>query len=144
MSLNEDIEAKNSNSEVDLAINDMNQDFEVVEEKHPLKRFWHWLTADKERLGSIIFILLFVVLIVVLAALDKNMGEIMENIVGWFEGKVGIWGIYLGVFVISIFGNFTVIFPVPYTLALVTVATRPEISWVISWLWVYLLVQEHQ
>ncbi|MHA1124495.1 MAG: VTT domain-containing protein [Candidatus Heimdallarchaeota archaeon] len=131
MSLKEDIETKNINSEINQSDNDKPQDFEVVVDKPPLKRFWQWLTKDKERLGSVIFISLFIVLIIVLAALGKNFGEIMVNIVNWFEIKlsIGIWGIFLGIFVISIFGNFTIIFPVPYTLAIVTVATRVGIEW---------------
>ncbi|MHA1837454.1 MAG: VTT domain-containing protein, partial [Candidatus Heimdallarchaeota archaeon] len=130
MSLNDDIETKKTNSDIDLSDNNVTRDFEVVEDKPPLKRFWHWLTKDKERLGSIIFISLFIILIIVLASLDMNFGEIMVNIVNWFEGtRLGLWGIFLGVFLISIFGNFTIIFPVPYTLALVTVATRDYIGW---------------
>jgi len=129
MSLNDDIESKKTSSEIDQSDNDMTRDFEVVEDKPPLKRFWHWLTKDKERLGSIIFILLFIVLIIVLAALNLNMGQIMQNIINWFETSVGAWGIFLGIFVISIFGNFTIIFPVPYTLALVTIATRDGTTW---------------
>jgi len=102
---------------------------EVEEKKeHFFKRAWVWIKADKERLAAIIFLTLFVVLIIILAALNLNMGQIMQNIVSWFEDKIGLWGIYIGVFVISIFGNFTVIFPIPYTLALVTVATRPSIG----------------
>ena len=105
---------------------------EIIEEETKkenfFKRSWKWFTADKERMGAIIFLTIFVVLIIVLAALNLNMGQIMQNIVTWFEDKIGMWGIYIGVFVISIFGNFTVIFPIPYTLALVTVATRPSIG----------------
>ena len=105
---------------------------EIVEEQTKkdnfFKKSWKWFTTDKQRMGAIIFLTLFVVLIIVLAALNLNMGQIMQNIVSWFEDKIGLWGIYIGVFVISIFGNFTVIFPIPYTLALVTVATRPAIG----------------
>ncbi|NHJ46150.1 MAG: TVP38/TMEM64 family protein [Asgard group archaeon] len=129
MSLNEDNETTKTNSELEQSANDVSRDFEVVEDKPPLKRFWQWMTKDKERLGSIIFILLFIVLIIVLAALNLNMGQIMQNIVDWFETSVGAWGIFLGIFVISIFGNFTIIFPVPYTLALVTIATRDGTTW---------------
>lgn len=104
------------------------EDLEYVEKKPFFKRTWEWLTKDKQRMWSIIFLFLFVVLIIVLAALNLNLGEIMRNIVDWFQMKIGIWGIFIGVFVISIFGNFTVIFPIPYTLALVTAATDPTIQ----------------
>jgi len=104
------------------------EDLEYIEKKPFFKRTWEWLITDKQRLWSIIFLFLFVVLIVVLAALNLNLGEIMRNIVDWFQLKIGIWGIFIGVFIISIFGNFTVIFPIPYTLALVTAATDPTIQ----------------
>ncbi|MHA1532776.1 MAG: YqaA family protein [Candidatus Heimdallarchaeota archaeon] len=104
------------------------EDLEYIEKKPFFKRAWEWLTKDKQRLASIVFLFLFVVLIIVLAALNLNLGEIMRNIVDWFQMKLGIWGILVGVFVISIFGNFTVIFPIPYTLALVTAATDPTIT----------------
>jgi len=93
-----------------------------------LRRLKDWLVADKSRLGSIIFLLLFFILIIVLASLNLNFGSIMQSIVDWFESKIGLIGIYFGVFLISIFGNFTVIFPIPYTLALITVAVRPSID----------------
>ena len=35
----------------------------------------------------------------------------------WMEGLVRVYG-YLGAFLISIFGNFTILFPVPYTLTI--------------------------
>lgn len=103
-------------------------EYEFEERGNSFIRIWNWFTEDKERLASIIFLSLFVVLIIVLAALDINMGKIMTDIVDWFEAKVGLIGIFIGIFVISIFGNFTVIFPVPYTMALVAVATRDSIT----------------
>jgi len=107
-------------------------DHAFVEKKPFFKRAWEWLTKDKQRLASIIFLFLFVVLIIVLAALRLNLGEIMGNIVYWFYNtRLGMWGIFIGVFVISIFGNFTIIFPVPYTLALVAIVTDKAIP--IEW-----------
>ncbi len=125
---------KNGKSEQNFELEEPNtnsaqrNEYEFEERGNSFSRIWNWLTKDKERLASIIFLSLFVVVIIVLAALNLNMGKIMTNIVDWFETKVGLFGIFLGIFVISIFGNFTVIFPVPYTIALVAVATRPSIS----------------
>ena len=103
-------------------------DFEYIESKSFFKRAWDWITKDKARLGSIIFLALFAIVIIILAIFSKNMGEIMQNIISFFEEKLTIVGIYIGVFVISIFGNFTIIFPVPYTFALVAIATRDGIG----------------
>jgi membrane protein YqaA with SNARE-associated domain len=96
--------------------------------KNGFQRAWAWATEDKSRLASIIFLFSFIVLIIVLASLGLDMGAIMISIVNWFENKIGLVGLYIGVFVISIFGNFTVIFPVPYTIALVTITIRPSVS----------------
>ncbi|NHK32368.1 MAG: hypothetical protein FK730_13525 [Asgard group archaeon] len=93
------------------------------------KRAWEWSTKDKGRIGSLIFILLFIVIIIILAVLGTNLGDVLSDIIDWFEIKVGKAGLFIGVFVISIFGNFTVIFPVPYTFALVAVATRSYFSY---------------
>jgi membrane protein YqaA with SNARE-associated domain len=122
------LEGSSDNAERSESKTEEIDDLEYTEKKHFFKRTWEWLTADKQRLWSLIFLFLFVVLIIVLAALNLNLGEIMRNIVDWFQLKLGLWGIFIGVFLISIFGNFTVIFPIPYTLALVTIATDPTIQ----------------
>lgn len=78
-------------------------------------------------LGPIIFITI-VVAFVVLAVLQINFGQWIANIAMWFYNTYGWWGIYIGVFVISIFGNFTVIFPVPYVVAIavISIITEPN------------------
>jgi membrane protein YqaA with SNARE-associated domain len=62
---------------------------------------------------------------VILALLKIGFGQLMTNAIVWFYDKIGLFGLYVGVFIISTFGNFTVIFPVPYTFALFAVATIP-------------------
>ena len=69
--------------------------------------------------GGIIFITLIITLFLSLAFVNINFGQWLANTVMWFYRKFGEIGIYLGVFTISIFGNFTIIFPVPYTIALI-------------------------
>jgi len=125
---NNSIEGSTGNTEINISKSEELDDLDFAEKKPFFKRAWGWFVKDKQRMWSVIFLFLFVVLIIVLAALNLNLGEIMRNIVDWFNLKLGIWGIFIGVFVISIFGNFTVIFPIPYTLALVTVATDPTIQ----------------
>ncbi|NHJ49031.1 MAG: VTT domain-containing protein [Asgard group archaeon] len=92
------------------------------------KRIWRWTTKDKGRISALVFILLFIVIIIVLAALGTNLGEQLQKILDFFESRYTLVGIYIGVFIISIFGNFTVIFPVPYTFAIVTVAARDSVG----------------
>ncbi len=92
------------------------------------RKIWEWATKDKARIGSLIFIFLFIVIIIILAIFGTNLGDILSRIIDWFEDKIGLMGIFIGVFIISIFGNFTVIFPVPYTFALVAIATRDYVK----------------
>lgn len=44
-----------------------------------------------------------------------------------FYNEYGILGVNIGVFIISIFGNFTIIFPVPYLFALILISLLPDI-----------------
>ncbi|MFX1358610.1 MAG: hypothetical protein ACFFA8_15200 [Promethearchaeota archaeon] len=72
--------------------------------------------------GGLIFISVIIALFIILAFLNINFGQWLANAVMWFYTKFGDWGIYIGVFLISIFGNFTIIFPVPYTIALIVIS----------------------
>ena len=89
-----------------------------IEEKSFIKKY-----------GGLIFISLIIILFLSLAFANINFGQWLANTVMWFYNKYGYVGIYLGVFIISIFGNFTIIFPVPYAIALIVIsALRPEIN----------------
>lgn len=81
---------------------------------------------DKEsflkKYSAAIVIALLVAVLVYLAVSGINFGQWLANTAMWFYTEFGYWGIYLGVFFISIFGNFTVIFPVPYTIALIVIS----------------------
>ncbi len=75
-----------------------------------------------QRFGGIIFIAFLIVFFIVMAVSGINFGQWLANTAVWFYDEYGEWGIYLGIFVISMFGNFTVIFPVPYTIALIVIS----------------------
>jgi membrane protein YqaA with SNARE-associated domain len=75
-----------------------------------------------KKYGGIIFITLIIVLFLSLAFANINFGQWLANTVMWFYKKFGDIGMYIGVFTISIFGNFTIIFPVPYTIALIVIS----------------------
>ncbi|MFX0026252.1 MAG: YqaA family protein [Candidatus Hermodarchaeota archaeon] len=75
-----------------------------------------------KKYGGIIFISVILILFILLALFNINFGQWLANTVIWFHGEFGDFGIYLGVFLISIFGNFTIIFPVPYTIALIVIS----------------------
>lgn len=75
-----------------------------------------------KKYGGIIFIIAILILFVLLALLNINFGQWLANTVIWFQKQLGDIGIYFAIFLISIFGNFTIIFPVPYVIALVVVS----------------------
>jgi membrane protein YqaA with SNARE-associated domain len=49
----------------------------------------------------------------------------MNAIINWALIIFGPFGLYIGVFIISLFGNFTVIFPIPYLFILLLIALQP-------------------
>ncbi len=75
-----------------------------------------------QRFGGIILIIALILFFIIMAVSGINFGQWLANTVLWFYNEYGDWGIYLGIFIISMFGNFTVIFPVPYTVALIVIS----------------------
>ncbi len=75
-----------------------------------------------QKYGGILFISAIIVLFLVLVLLNVNFGQWLANSIVWFYEQFGDIGIYMGVFLISIFGNFTIIFPVPYVIALIVIS----------------------
>ncbi len=71
---------------------------------------------------GIIAITSIILLFLMLSLLNINFGQWLANVVLWFYETFGDLGIYIGVFLISIFGNFTIFFPVPYVVALIVVS----------------------
>ena len=71
--------------------------------------------------GGLLFLLIMIAAIVVLAVMNISFGQWLANLVISFYNNYGNWGIYLGVAIISVFANFTIIFPVPYVVALIVV-----------------------
>jgi membrane protein YqaA with SNARE-associated domain len=58
----------------------------------------------------------------VLTLCGINFGQLLADLIIWFYESFGDFGIYVGVFLISIFGNFTIFFPVPYVVALIVIS----------------------
>ncbi len=74
----------------------------------------------------LIFVSFFVILLIVPVLIGFSILDIMNGIIGWSLTVFGPVGIYIGIFLISIFGNFTVIFPIPYLFVLlITVLNWP-------------------
>ncbi len=79
----------------------------------------------KRTLRFLLFVTFFVILLVVPVLIGVSVLDIMNGIIDWALLTFGPTGIYIGVFLISIFGNFTVIFPVPYLFILLLIALVP-------------------
>ncbi len=79
----------------------------------------------KRTLRFLVFVTFFVILLVVPILIGLSILDLMNVIIAWAQTVFGPAGIYIGVFIISIFGNFTVIFPVPYLFILLLIALRP-------------------
>jgi len=71
--------------------------------------------------GGLLFLLVAIGTIVFLAVKKISFGQWLANLVITFYHQYGNWGIYFGVAIISIFANFTIIFPVPYVVALIVI-----------------------
>ena len=82
----------------------------------------------KRTLRFLVFVTFFVILLVVPVLIGLSILDIMNAIIAWAEAVFGPLGIYIGVFIISIFGNFTVIFPVPYLFILLIIALQPSFT----------------
>ncbi len=72
----------------------------------------------------LVFVTFFVVLLVIPILIGLSVIDIMNAIIQWSLFAFGPLGIYIGVFLISIFGNFTVIFPIPYLFVLLLVVVN--------------------
>ena len=77
-----------------------------------------------------VFATFFAILIGLPILIGVSITRLMGDLVGIYAGFMGILGIGIAVFIISIFGNFTIVFPVPYSAALVIIGiTYPLTLW---------------
>ncbi|MBN2157636.1 MAG: hypothetical protein JW776_16435 [Candidatus Lokiarchaeota archaeon] len=88
-------------------------------EKHPKQK--SKVSQFIAKWGGLTFLIIMIALIIILAVMKISFGQWLANLVITFYERYGNWGIYLGVSIISVFANFTVIFPVPYVVALVVI-----------------------
>ncbi|MHA1155803.1 MAG: VTT domain-containing protein [Candidatus Heimdallarchaeota archaeon] len=93
-----------------------------------IKKIWFWLKESKQRTLSLAFLLLFIAFMIFLGIFEKDPTSLMLELVYWFKDRTGDVGLYLGVGVISIFGNFVMFIPVLYAVVLMFVAVMPGIN----------------
>ncbi|MFW9903835.1 MAG: YqaA family protein [Candidatus Thorarchaeota archaeon] len=80
-----------------------------------------------EKIFIIVFLILTVLAAIAVIYLKINIGMELYQFVHRFYNEYGILGVNIGVFIISIFGNFTIIFPVPYLFGLILISLLPDI-----------------
>jgi hypothetical protein len=80
-------------------------------------------------LRFLVFVTFFAILLIVPVLIGLSILDIMTSIIAWASAVFGPMGIYIGVFLISIFGNFTVIFPIPYLFILLLIALQPGFTY---------------
>ncbi len=130
-----------SNSEDGLEIRNFNDESSQNEHKDILlynseenrsriffKKIWFWLKESKQRTLSLAFLLLFIAFMIFLGIFEKDPTSLMLELVYWFQDRTGDVGLYLGVGIISIFGNFVMFIPVLYAVVLMFVAVMPGIN----------------
>lgn len=117
--------SNDGNESTDAKTEGLSSPTEVAAEQVMEKQKVEEVKKFTEKYGGWIFLGVMILLFIILGVSRISFGQIMTNIAIWFYDNIGLLGIYVGVFVISTFGNFTVIFPVPYTFALIVVATLP-------------------
>jgi len=76
----------------------------------------------------------FIVILAIIAASGTDMGSIFQNWTQDYYLAFGIAGLFLALFLISTFANMTVLFPVPYGVALAFVAITIPLTDLDIWL----------
>ncbi len=81
--------------------------------------------------GGLIALSLIVVVFVLLALANINLGQWFADVALGYYNSFGEMGIYLGIFILTLVGNATVIFPVPYTVVIIVISAvlSPVAPW---------------
>jgi membrane protein YqaA with SNARE-associated domain len=72
----------------------------------------------------LLFVSFFAVLLILPWLIGVSLSDLMNGIIDFTVSLVGPLGLFIGVFFIGIFGNFTVLFPIPYQAALLFIALQ--------------------
>lgn len=72
----------------------------------------------------LLFMSFFAVLLILPVLIGVSLFDLMNGIIQLTITLVGPLGLYIGVFLIAIFGNFTILFPIPYQAVLFLIALQ--------------------
>jgi membrane protein YqaA with SNARE-associated domain len=73
----------------------------------------------------LLFVSFFAVLVILPVLIGVSLFDLMDAIIQLTMLLAGPFGLYMGVFLIAIFGNFTILFPIPYQAVLFLIALQP-------------------
>ncbi len=73
----------------------------------------------------VLFVTFFVVLVILPFLVGLSPLDLMNSIIQYSLIAFGPGGLFIGTFLISIFGNFTILFPIPYIFVLLLIAIQP-------------------
>ena len=76
---------------------------------------------QKNKILILALIIAVIIAFLMLALSGIDLMNLMIKANQWFYLKLGSLGIYIATFIVSIFGNFTVILPVPYIVSIITI-----------------------
>jgi len=76
----------------------------------------------------------FIVILAVIAASGTNLSQIFLDWTDYYHLTFGMLGLYLIIFLISTFANMTILFPIPYGVALVFIAMTIPLTHLQIWL----------
>ncbi len=83
---------------------------------------------NREQLDAILkfigFVSFFGILMIIPIIIGYSIQDVMNFIIDFFFIIFGFAGILVGVFIISTFGNFTVVFPLPYSFVLIAIGVN--------------------
>lgn len=88
---------------------------------------WHARFEGKDLRKTakfLLFVSFFAVLLILPVLIGVSLFDLMNGIIQLTISLVGPVGLYFGVFLIAIFGNFTILFPIPYQLVLFMIALQ--------------------
>ncbi len=74
------------------------------------------------KFGGLFALVIIIIIFVLLAMANINIGQWFADVTIWYYDTAGEWGIYFAVFLLTLIGNATVIFPVPFTVVIIVIS----------------------
>ena len=92
---------------------------ERIESKEDREGWW-----NKKNITILVTIIVFIAILAIIAASGTDLGSLFNDWTLAYWVMFGAIGVYLIIFLISTFANMTVLFPIPYAIALAFIALK--------------------